>query len=123
MNEQRIRSFGRAARQGLLGALALATVGAVTADAQASTTVHTGGYICDITFLNTSTNINVYSDYGCQGSYVGYFWLVGPGKNAKNVFGAARFESTSKWLADNRWSRISLAYDDGDNSLWYVGSR
>ena len=125
MNAQSIKSFGRRAKQCLLGALALAAVGATSADAQASSTVHLSGryYICDITMLNTSTNITVYSDYGCQGSYVGYYQLVGPGRTAKNVFSATRFESTSKWLSDNRWSSIFFAYDDSDNSLFYVGSR
>ena len=106
------------------GALALLPMLAATADADAGTT-HLYGryYTCDVTFLNTSTQVDLYTEYGCQGSYVGAFYLVGPGKTAKFVWGASRFEATTKWLVDNRWTPVFFAYDDVDHSLFYIGPR
>jgi len=107
-----------------LGALALLPVLAATADAEAGTT-HLYGryYACDISLMNTQVQIDLYTDYGCQGSYVGAFYLVGPGKTAKNVWSATRFESTAKWLVENRWTPLFFAYDDTDHSLFYIGPR
>lgn len=118
---QTLVSIGKRA---LFGSLAMMALSTVAGDADAAT-VHRYGryYICDMEFSNTYTRVDLYYDYGCQGGYVGTYLLVGPGKTAKNTWGASRFDSMSKWLADNRWTALYFSYDDADNSIWYIGPR